>query len=137
MELKEIKTRIDLGVCAISGFDFSRCRKAAVRDELMAMLPQNLKHLDLRSCFHITDDGLKSLPCDLEYLNLYHCGITDNGLRYLPKKLLHLNLWNCTEITDEGLKFIPPSLEFLNLTNCYEITTKGLGSLPKTIRILR
>lgn len=95
---------------------------------------QQLQHLDLSSCFDITDAGLASvafLSRQLRHLNLHKCKkVTDAGLTDVAKlqQLRYLSLNKCTMITDAGLAIITKlkQLQRLSLESCNKITNAGL-----------
>lgn len=73
---------------------------------------ENIKYLDLRGNFKITDSTLSKM-----------------------KDLIKLKLNCCSEITDEGLKYLK-NLKSLYLFEYKKITKKGLNYLKNTLKIL-
>jgi hypothetical protein len=125
---------------------------AKVTDQTLAQIVEifpNMRNLNLRGCYKITDAGLVHLKdlTKLTYLNLVNCWhITDAGLEYL-KDLTHLtklnlvNCWHITDcnITDAGLVHLSrlTHLTELNLWGCRKITDAGLVHLSRLTHLTK
>uniref|UniRef100_T1GTU2 F-box domain-containing protein n=1 Tax=Megaselia scalaris TaxID=36166 RepID=T1GTU2_MEGSC len=106
---------------------------------------KRLKHLNLRSCWLICDQGIGYLAglnketdggnMELEYLGLQDCQrLSDIALRHIAQGLTSLktiNLSFCVSITDSGLKHLAKmaNLQSLNLRSCDNISDIGMAYL--------
>ena len=128
ISLEELLYFINIGA---TQFDLSHFKY--LTDDVLALLPPNLEHLDLNGC-NITDAGLALLPhfTKLHTLDLSGCkNITNAGLAHLQKftNLEHLDLNGCN-ITDAGLRYLQDlPLETLVLSFCSNITDAGIAHL--------
>ncbi len=91
-----------------------------------------LRHLDLRGCSSLTDDGLAHLPRQLESLNVARC----NAVESIPEQLTELQILNAFEmpaLSDSGLTSISemPKLRKLQLYACPGITKASLPVIAK------
>lgn len=97
---------------------------------------QQLKHLGLDRCTHVTEEGMKSVAklTNLEVLYLYGVKIGDKGLSHLTglKKLQAINLER-TSITDKGLEYLKafPSLKWIYVSPFpgESVTQRGIDRL--------
>ena len=93
---------------------------------------KKLKHLNLRSCRHLTDVGIEKLCGPLDD----NSPISANGPELYPARfsLQSLSLQDCQKLSDESLGYISqrlPNLKSINLSFCVSITDTGLKSLAK------
>jgi hypothetical protein len=107
----------------------------------------DLRHLNLASCYHITDEGICDLlksGIKLERLSLAICHrISDDTAREIGhhgQYLTHLDLSGCTDLSDIGL--IPmirgcPNLELIDLEDCLTLTDDLLQVIANSCPKLR
>ncbi|XP_062005698.1 uncharacterized protein LOC133722853 [Rosa rugosa] len=118
-------------------------------DGIVSFIPlaDNLKHLDLGYIVLVFDKTLEAIgssSCPITVLNLESCcHITDCGLRFLTngscsKTIKELVLANCHGITDSGVSLLQKmcALEELNLAHCHQVTDVG-GVAISAIRTLK
>ena len=60
--------------------------------EILSLLSQSLKYLDLSGCINVQDNCIFGLPRSLKTLCLNRCKISDFGLHGLPPDLVKLEL---------------------------------------------
>lgn len=107
----------------------------------------SLRWLNLRSCWHISDQGIAHVAglnkdnadgnLSLEYLGLQDCQrLSDDALKHVSSSLHGLktiNLSFCVSITDSGLKYLAKmaSLKELNLRSCDNVSDIGMAYLAE------
>ncbi len=80
-------------------------------DDLLKYLPPTLEHLNLISCWRISNESLSKLPEGLRYLSLSKCfQITEVGLRYLSGKEMILSILPKEKLTKDKEYIIPESV---------------------------
>lgn len=131
---------LDLGGC---------CNLTNTALLLIAWGLKRLRRLELRSCWHVGDQGIAHLAGrgretaatggarSLEHLGLQDCQrLTDEALRHVAAglpALRSINLSFCVSITDQGLRHLArmPELRDLNLRSCDNITDAGVAHLAE------
>ncbi|KAL6146507.1 hypothetical protein ACLB2K_057186 [Fragaria x ananassa] len=145
----------DEGLCAVAN-GCPKLSKIVIRRSSVGLLgimsmitsaAHNLTHLDLGSCYRVTDQVLEAIgssSCLIRFLNLRCCyNITDVGLSFLAngscsKTIEQLNLSSCCGITNDGVLLLCKMrvLEELDLSCCFDITDVG-GQGISTIGTLK
>jgi len=126
---QQIEARIS-NVCSSSQqyLDFSL--RSNITGNLLRTLPCNLQSLNLSRCKPLLDSDLLFLPAQLQVLNLSYCvQLTDECLKHMPHSLQNLNISHCY-FSDEGIKALPMTLTSLDVSMCYQITDEGASALP-------
>jgi len=136
--------------------NLSGCR---LTDQMLALLPRNLKELNLGECSLLTGATIDQLPDTIQYLDLSDCyklketpsqwpsqlqililknchQLTDKMLKNLPKGLKELNLLSCQLVKGENSSYFPDSLKKLFLLNCQHIENRYLQYLPPFLKVL-
>ncbi|EDO47403.1 predicted protein, partial [Nematostella vectensis] len=123
---------------------------AWVDDRMVVLIAQNcpnLKRLDLKACFKVTDASLKEVArycTNLECINLYCTATTENGFEELVRRCRNISgcihLTWCFFITDESLKSIANQckcLKTFRIRECQQVTDQGLKEILLSCSMLR
>ncbi len=119
----------------LATLDINQCTKITAKG-IEALKGRRLRHLDIRGCDRISDDGAKHIATFLELRNLFAqaSGMTDVGVKLIAglKQLETLDLSDNFGVTDtcmEDLKALK-SLKILNVSGT-ELTDKAVVALKE------
>ena len=118
--------------------DCSSC----VTDQVAALLPPGLEHLDLGGCSSLGDAGVQALSqgCPrLQSLSLARTGVTDGGLARLGLArcravLQELKIDGCLLLTDLGVELLLEGLsrlQILSFHSCPGLTERSRAALEQ------